>query len=85
MVNKIFCNSLWLYNPKQKNAVVRWQDNFFVFEEKGKAQYEMTPVEAGTISNGINQVSSSVLNSSSKLVTKNAYTLFMKMMNSSEE
>lgn len=68
-----------------ENAVVRWQDKFFVFEEKEKGQYQMIAVEAGTISNGIRQVSSSMLNASSRLVTKNAYTLLMKMMNSSEE
>jgi cobalt-zinc-cadmium efflux system membrane fusion protein len=68
-----------------EEAVVRWQGKFFVFSGTGDNKFTMIPVEAGTTSDGYRQIKSAQINSSSKIVMKNAYTLLMTFMNSGEE
>ncbi|KIA96311.1 efflux RND transporter periplasmic adaptor subunit [Flavobacterium sp. KMS] len=67
-----------------EDAVVRWQGKFFVFSSTGNNNYKMIPVEPGTTNEGFRQIKSSLINASSKVVTKNAYTLLMTFMNSGE-
>lgn len=67
-----------------EDAVVRWQGKFFVFTHTGNNNYKMIPVAPGTINEGYRQIKSDLINSSSKIVTKNAYTLLMTFMNSGE-
>lgn len=68
-----------------EDAVVRWQGKFFVFALAGNNQYKMVGVEPGTISDGYRQIKSSLINGSSKIVTKNAYTLLMTFMNGGDQ
>jgi cobalt-zinc-cadmium efflux system membrane fusion protein len=68
-----------------EEAVVRWQGKFFVFSGTADNKFTMIPVEAGTTSDGYRQIKSAQINSSSKIVVKNAYTLLMTFMNSGEE
>lgn len=68
-----------------EDAVVRWQGKFFVFALAGNNQYKMVTVEPGTTSDGYRQIKSSAINASSKIVTKNAYTLLMTFMNGGDE
>lgn len=68
-----------------EDAVVRWQGKFFVFALAGNNQYKMVGVEPGTISDGYRQIKSSSINGSSKIVTKNAYTLLMTFMNGGDQ
>lgn len=68
-----------------EDAVVRWQGKFFVFASVGNNSYKMIAVEPGTTSEGYRQIKSSVINGSSKIVTKNAYTLLMTFMNGGDE
>lgn len=68
-----------------EDAVVRWQGKFFVFALSGNNQYKMVVVEPGTTTNGFRQIKSSVINKSSKIVIKNAYTLLMTFMNGGDE
>ena len=68
-----------------EDAVVRWQGKFFVFALGGNNQYKMVGVEPGAISDGYRQIKSSSINASSKIVTKNAYTLLMTFMNSGDQ
>ena len=68
-----------------EDAVVRWQNKFYVFVEEKEGRYEMVPVTLGNLHEGNRQITSPALHTSSKLVTKNAYTLLTKLMNSTEE
>lgn len=68
-----------------EDAVVRWQGSFFVFSVQASGSYKMVPVEPGTVSEGYRQIKSSVIDKSSKIVVKNAYTLLMSFMNGREE
>ncbi|OXA98157.1 efflux transporter periplasmic adaptor subunit [Flavobacterium oncorhynchi] len=68
-----------------EDAVVRWQGKFFVFALSGNNQYKMVVVEPGTTTDGFRQIKSSVINKSSKIVIKNAYTLLMTFMNGGDE
>jgi len=68
-----------------EDAVVRWQGRFFVFSLTGTNNYKMIAVEPGTTSDGFRQIKSSALNASSKIVTKNAYTLLMTFMNGGDQ
>ncbi|MCC9074446.1 efflux RND transporter periplasmic adaptor subunit [Flavobacterium sp. F-65] len=67
-----------------EDAVVRWQGEFFVFSDTGNNNYKMIAVAPGTTNDGYRQIKSALINSSSKIVTKNAYTLLMTFMNSGE-
>ena len=68
-----------------EDAVVRWQNNYFVFLDAGNNNFKMTKVTLGNQSNGKQQIDAPGITSSTRLVTKNAYTLLMKMKNSGEE
>lgn len=67
-----------------EDAVVRWQGEFFVFSDTGNNNYKMIAVAPGTTNDGYRQIKSALINSSSRIVTKNAYTLLMTFMNSGE-
>lgn len=67
-----------------EDAIVRWQNNHYVFVQAGD-NFRMTRVTLGNQSQGKQQIDAPGINSSTKLVTKNAYTLLMKMKNSGEE
>lgn len=68
-----------------EDAVVRWQGKFFVFALSGNNQYKMVAVEPGTTTDGFRQIKSSAIDKSSKIVTKNAYTLLMTFMNGGDQ
>ncbi|MCV9928238.1 efflux RND transporter periplasmic adaptor subunit [Flavobacterium sp. LS1R49] len=68
-----------------EDAVVRWQGKFYVFSYTGENKFKMVQVETGTTTDGYRQIKSSVLNLSSKVVTKNAYTLLMTFMNGGDQ
>ncbi|MEN9349609.1 MAG: hypothetical protein RL372_587 [Bacteroidota bacterium] len=65
-------------------AVVKWQNKPFVFIEKDASTYLMVPVVLGLESKGMVEVVSGI-SASDKVVIANAYTLLMKLKNSSEE
>ena len=65
-------------------AVVKWQNKPFVFVENATGTYAMVPVVVGLESKGMVEVVSGVT-TSDKVVIANAYTLLMKLKNSSEE
>jgi len=68
-----------------EDAVVRWQGKFYVFAVIGNNNYKMVAVEPGAPSEGYRQIKSSAINASSKIVTKNAYTLLMTFMNGGDQ
>lgn len=67
------------------DAIVKWQNKFYVFSNTENQKYRMIPVETGTSSNGYRQIKSSAINKSSNIVVKNAYTLLMTFMNGGDQ
>ncbi|MCD8740665.1 efflux RND transporter periplasmic adaptor subunit [Mucilaginibacter roseus] len=68
-----------------EDAVVRWQNQFYVYVKTGADTFRMTPVSPGNQSNGRQQISGGAVTNKTELVTKNAYALLMKMKNSADE
>lgn len=65
-------------------SIVKWQNKSYVFVETGTATYVMMPVVTGMESKGMVEVVSGIT-AAQKVVVANAYTLLMKLKNSSEE
>jgi cobalt-zinc-cadmium efflux system membrane fusion protein len=68
-----------------EDAIVRWQNNHYVFVNAGNNNFRMTRVALGNQSQGKQQIDAPGIDGATKLVTKNAYTLLMKLKNSGEE
>jgi cobalt-zinc-cadmium efflux system membrane fusion protein len=64
------------------DAVVKWQNNNYIFISKGKNDFVMTPVETGNSYNGYTEIKT--LLGKNEVVMKNAYSLLMKMKNTEE-
>ncbi len=65
-------------------SIVKWQNRSYVFVETAAATYTMFPVVTGMESKGMVEIVSGIA-ATQKVVTANAYTLLMKLKNSSEE
>jgi len=69
----------------QESAVITFTGKQYVFEAKSNTQFEMIEVETGISEGGFIQISSASVNLAAKtLITKNAYSVFMKMQNKSD-
>ena len=68
-----------------EDAVVRWENKFYVFTENSAGQFEMKEVKPGVISNGKQQIQADQVTENTRLVVKNAYALLMKIKNTEEE
>jgi cobalt-zinc-cadmium efflux system membrane fusion protein len=64
-------------------SIVKWQNKTYVFVERASLTYEMVPVVAGMESKGMIEITSGI-SVDQKVVVANAYTLLMKLKNSSE-
>ncbi|WP_276486048.1 efflux RND transporter periplasmic adaptor subunit [Paraflavitalea pollutisoli] len=67
-----------------EDAVVKWSNAYYVFVEEAPNTFKLLPVETGVSHGGYTELKTA-LAEDKKLVTKNAYTLLMKMKNSAEE
>ena len=65
-------------------SIVKWQNKSYVFVETAAATYLMIPVVTGMESKGMVEIVSGIT-AAQKVVIANAYTLLMKLKNSSEE
>jgi cobalt-zinc-cadmium efflux system membrane fusion protein len=65
-------------------SIVKWQNKSHVFVETAAATYVMIPVVTGMESKGMVEIVSGIT-AAQKVVVANAYTLLMKLKNSSEE
>lgn len=68
-----------------EEAVVRWQNEYYVFLSKGNNIFDMVKVKAGVADKGWIEISGENITETTQLVVKNAYSLLMKMKNSAEE
>ncbi|WP_316798250.1 efflux RND transporter periplasmic adaptor subunit [Pedobacter frigidisoli] len=66
-----------------EDAVVKWENTYYLFEDLGSRKFRLVPVEAGITMDGYTQVSSKKM--PGQIVIKNAYAILMKMKNSGEE
>lgn len=63
-------------------AVVKWENKTYLFVEENTGTYRMIPIKTGNSDEGFTEIKSPV--PSQKIVTKNAYTLLMKLKNSGD-
>jgi membrane fusion protein, heavy metal efflux system len=70
-----------------EEAIVNYEKQNYVFVVKTNNQFEMMPVETGTVQNGKVEIKLGTNNDLLKnsFVTKGAYTLLMKMKNTEDE
>ncbi|MBE9583577.1 efflux RND transporter periplasmic adaptor subunit [Mucilaginibacter sp. JRF] len=68
-----------------EDAVVRWQNKHYVFKESGNNTYRMSEVTPGEVNGGREEINGAGIDSATRIVTKNAYALLMKMKNSAED
>lgn len=68
-----------------EEAIVRWENRFFVFTDSGNGKFEMVEVKPGVVSQGKQQIEATGINGNTRLVVKNAYSLLMKIKNTEEE
>ncbi|WP_412465885.1 efflux RND transporter periplasmic adaptor subunit [Pedobacter sp. KLB.chiD] len=66
-----------------EDAVVKWENKYYIFEEVGHQLYKMVPVEIGTTMDGFIEIKTN--KKPGIVVTKNAYAILMKMKNGGEE
>jgi len=65
------------------DAIVRWQNHPYIFAVKDSNAFEMLSLETGITENGYTEIKMEAL--PEKIVVKNAYSILMKMKNSTEE
>lgn len=65
-----------------EDAVVGWENNYYVYVEKSTGVFTMSPVDIGMTTNGFTELKN--ISVTQKLVIKNAYSLLMKMKSTQE-
>lgn len=65
------------------DAVVKWENKNYLFVAEGPDKFRMTPVETGSENEGFLEIKTAL--PEAKIITKNAYSLLMKMKNGGEE
>ncbi len=72
-----------IVNALPENAVITWENKPHVFVKLSKDSFKLIPVEIGVTTNGLVEIKTDL--GVQEIVTKNAYTLLMKLKNSSGE
>lgn len=70
-------------NALPEESIVKWENQPFVFVKQADQSYKLVSVIIGVTTNGFVEVKTDL--KGKDIVTKNAYTLLMKLKNSSEE
>jgi cobalt-zinc-cadmium efflux system membrane fusion protein len=70
-------------NALPEDAVVKWNNEYYVFCEQSTGKYTMQKVSVGATDEGYVEITSTL--PVSKIVLKNAYALLMKLKNGGEE
>lgn len=66
-----------------EEAIVKWENKYYLFSADSDTEFRMLPVQTGATNNGYIEIKSVL--PVKRIVTKNAYTLLMKMANRGEE
>lgn len=70
-------------NALPEDAIVKWENKPFVFIKKDNNTFKLVPVELGVVTNGFVEIKTDL--GLQEVVVKNAYTILMKLKNSSAE
>jgi cobalt-zinc-cadmium efflux system membrane fusion protein len=70
-------------NAIPEEAIIKWENKPHVFLKITKDSFKLVPVETGIVTNGFIEIITPL--GSQEVVTKNAYTLLMKLKNSAAE
>ena len=73
------------FNALPEESIVNFEGQDYVFVEEKKQTYKMIPVTLGESENGFIQIKNFEDFKNTKIVTKNAYTLLMKLKNTASE
>ncbi|MEH6305947.1 efflux RND transporter periplasmic adaptor subunit [Olivibacter sp. CPCC 100613] len=68
-----------------EEAIVRWENKYYVFIERSQGNFIMTEITPGIQRDGKQQIEGNAINIDTKLVVKNAFSLLMKIKNTEEE
>jgi cobalt-zinc-cadmium efflux system membrane fusion protein len=68
-----------------EEAVVRWQNKYYLFVETAPGAFDMEPVELGIAQGGKQQVLINDSLANKNIAIKNAYSLLMKLKNNADE
>lgn len=66
-----------------EDAIVKWENKYYLFVEEKEGSFRFTPVETGATYDGYTEIKSVL--EGKNIVIKNAYSILMKMKNSAEE
>jgi cobalt-zinc-cadmium efflux system membrane fusion protein len=66
-----------------EDAIVRWENKYYVFVAETDNRFMMTPVETGMTTGGFTSIDGKL--EGKKVVTANAYALLMKLKNNAED
>jgi membrane fusion protein, heavy metal efflux system len=67
-----------------EEAIVRWENKYYVFTDQGNGAFYPVEVRAGLVNQGKQQIEGVGITDQTKLVIKNAYALLLKMKNTEE-
>ncbi|HWV74045.1 MAG TPA: efflux RND transporter periplasmic adaptor subunit [Pseudosphingobacterium sp.] len=67
-----------------EDAVVRWENKYYVFVAQNTGEFRMVEVKPGMLNDKHQQIESDEVTPASKVVLKNAYALLMKIKNTEE-
>ena len=73
------------FNALPEESIVNFEGQDYVFVEEKKQTYQLIPVTLGESENGFIQIKNFEDFKNRKIVTKNAYTLLMKLKNTESE
>jgi len=68
-----------------ESAVVRWENKYYIFEEKSTGTFSMVQIQPGVSSQGKQTLQTGPVDTQTRIVTDNAYALLMKIKNSEAE
>lgn len=68
-----------------EEAIVRWENKFYVFKEKTSGTFDMIEVQTGLSNKNRQAIQSTEIDGSTRIVTKNAHAVLMKIKNKEEE
>lgn len=66
-----------------EEAVVKWENKFYLFSQESENRFKLIAVETGVSNDGFVEIKTVI--PPTNIITKNAYTILMKMKNSAEE
>ena len=72
-----------IVNALPENSVIKWENKPHVFVKLTNDSFKLVPVEIGVSTNGLVEIKTDL--GKQEIVTKNAYTLLMKLKSSSGE